>query len=118
TVTGALPIDSLSVKQMRISICIKNNYIFIKYNKNNKIKQQYHSCDLPPVCLCSPKATPYQPEPPKLIIPANHFHPNPALFCLSQTRYTGAVAACRYQLKQESHNDPRTQTLFFHYHPG
>ncbi|SAL92367.1 hypothetical protein KPHVMX_400102 [Klebsiella pneumoniae] len=55
---------------------------------------------------------------PQLIITANHFHPNPALFCLSQTRYTGAVAARRYQPKQESHNDPRTQTLFFHYHPG
>lgn len=79
---------------------------------------RFNSCDLPPVCLCSPTATPYQPEPPKLIIPANHFHPNPALFCLSQTRYTGAVAVCRYQPKQESHNDPRTQTLFFHYHPG
>lgn len=26
------------------------------------------------------------------------------------------MAVCRYQPKQESHNDPRTQTLFFHYH--
>lgn len=50
-VTGALSIDSLSVKQMCISICIKNNYMFINSNKNNNIQEKYHSCDLPPKFL-------------------------------------------------------------------
>lgn len=48
-------------------------------NKYNKLHIKNHSCDLPPVCLCSPKATPYQPEHPQTHHPSQSFSSKPCV---------------------------------------